>query len=183
MRSDGRTLKINIMAEFKAALPYTLQYEGGWNHVTGDDETYQGINRRMFPNWAGWVYIDTAKPLKYNEILDSPDVRAFVTQFYKENFWDKMLGDGIDSQAVATYLYDFKVNAGGNAIKCVQRILGVADDGIFGNGSLNALNAYSGDLLSLLHTARVEYYTKLNNPKFLAGWLSRANSLYSILAG
>lgn len=175
------------MAEFLAVQPYILQYEGGYNLIKGDKggETYQGISRNNFPNWEGWVVIDGHKPLGYNEIIQDYNLLALVNQFYKANFWDKMLGDGIDSQEVATYLYDFKVNAGGNAVKCVQRILGIADDGVFGNGSLNALNAYQGDLLKELHEARCAYYNRIGtngSAKFLQGWLNRANNLYNVLS-
>ncbi len=171
------------MADFLAAQPYILKNEGGYVNDPSDTggQTYCGISQNNFPNWQGWGVIEGYKPIHYNEIIPDDNLKSLVNQFYKANFWDKMLGDAIDSQAIATYLYDFKVNAGNNAIKCVQRILSIADDGILGNGTINALNAYSGDLLKLLHDARCEYYTKLGNARFLQGWLNRANDLYSVL--
>jgi lysozyme family protein len=175
------------MADFKAAQPYILQYEGGWNNVTGDTggETYQGISRNNFPNWSGWAIIDAHKPIQYNKVIADPVLDGMVNQFYKANFWDKMLGDGIDSQEVATYIYDWKVNAGNNAIKELQKILGVTVDGGFGTGTLQATNEYQGNLLSDLHDARVLYYNRIGvngSAKFLNGWLSRANSLYNVLS-
>ena len=172
------------MAEFKSAIGYILQNEGGYVNDPSDNggETYKGISRKNFPNWTGWDIVDPYKPLATGEIIKDDALDSLVNQFYKFNFWDKILGDGIDSQAIATYLFDFKVNAGGNAVKCLQRILGIAIDGIFGNGTLNALNAYQGDLLAELHKARCDYYASLNQPKFLQGWLNRSSRLYAILS-
>ena len=107
-----------------------------------------------------------------------------VNQFYKKQFWDTILGDHIDSQAIATYLYDFYVNAMHNAIKCTQHIVGVTADGSFGAGTLAAVNAFSGNLLTELHKARCDYYTAIaqnGSAKFLSGWLNRANDLYDKL--
>jgi len=176
------------MADFSAAQPYILANEGGYCDTTGDTggETYMGISRNNWPNWGGWSLVDAHQPLHYNEIIADDNLNSLVNQFYKRNFWDTMLGDGIDSQAVATYLYDFHVNAGGNAVKCVQRVVGSNPDGMFGNGTLNALNNYSGDLLSDLNNSRIAYYTEISqngaNAKFLNGWLKRANDMYAKLS-
>lgn len=175
------------MAEFLSAQPLVIKNEGGYCEIPGDKggETYCGISRNNFPNWPGWQTIDDNKPLSYNEVIDDDNLKSLINQFYKANFWDKILGDAIDSQAVAAYLYDFKVNAGANAVKCVQRIVGVTVDGGFGNGTLEAVNGYSGDLLSDLHTARCDYYKEIaqnGSAKFLNGWINRANSMYSVLS-
>ena len=175
------------MAEFLSAQPYVIKNEGGYCEVQGDKggETYCGIARNFFPNWAGWAILEGHKPLSYNEVVYDEELVSRVNQFYKKQFWDGILGDGIDSQAVATYLYDFYVNAMHNAVKCVQRIVGVTVDGGFGNGTLAAVNGYSGDLLTNLHNARCDYYKGIaqnGSAKFLDGWLNRANDMYSVLA-
>lgn len=173
------------MAEFKAAHKYIAPNEGGWNDVEGDDETYIGINRRFWPNWEGWKIVDAHKPLHYNEVIADDNLNGLVNQFYKRNFWDNMMGDFIDSQAVATYLYDFRVNAGGNAIKAIQKVVGAFPDGTIGDKTIHAINDFHGDLLYLLHTARCDYYrSKATNgsAKFLQGWLNRANKMYEILS-
>jgi len=173
------------MADFKSANPYILKNEGGWNHVSGDDETYCGLNRRFNPDWKGWAIVDSHKPLNYNEIIKDDNLTMEVNQYYKRMYWDKVLGDGIDNQEVATYLYDFYVNAGGNAVKCVQKVVGSNPDGFFGNGSLQAVNSYESDLLAALHKSRCEYYNRIGTngaAKFLTGWLNRANKMYEILS-
>jgi lysozyme family protein len=175
------------MAEFLSAQPYVMKNEGGYCEVHGDKggETYMGISRNFFPNWKGWDIIDQHKPLTYNEIIPDTDLSSLVNQFYKKQFWDSSLLDGVDSQAVATYYYDFKVNAGANATKCIQRIVGVTPDGGFGQHTLEAVNGYDGDLLKQLHDARCAYYEEIaknGSDKFLQGWLNRANSLYETLS-
>ncbi len=175
------------MAEFLSAQSYVIINEGGYCEVPGDKggETYCGIAHNFFPNWAGWDIIEGHKPLAYNEIIDDTDLKSLVNQFYKKQFWDTLMGDAIDSQAVATYLYDFYVNAMHNAVKNIQHIVGVTADGGFGSATLAAVNAYTGDLLADLHNARCNYYKDIaqnGSAKFLTGWLNRANDLYDKLA-
>ena len=170
------------MAEFLASQPYVLLNEGGY--TTLDLDTYRGIARRFFPNWEGWKMIDYLKPLAQGAVIQNAELDSLVNMFYKANFWDKLLGDGIDSQPVATYCYDWFVNAGHNAIKKIQAVLGVAADGVFGGKTLKALNT-AGDILPALHDKRVAYYREIavgDNAKFLAGWEHRANGLFEKLA-
>ena len=177
--------KNKTMAEFKPANQLVLANEGGWNHVSGDDETYCGLNRRFNPNWEGWAIVDSHKPLHYNEVIKDDSLNSLVSQYYKRIYWDRILADGIDSQAVATYFYDFYVNAGSNAVKCVQKVVGANPDGFFGTSSLHAVNDYVGDLLADLHKSRCEYYNRIGtngSAKFLTGWLNRANKMYEILS-
>lgn len=172
------------MADLQVAEPYILLNEGGYATLDGD--TYEGIARNYYPKWDGWSIIDAAKPLSHGELIPNPNLSSLVDAFYKTNFWNGIMGDSIENQGVATYLYDFYVNAMHNAVKCVQRVLGVTVDGGFGNGTLAAVNGYSGDLLADLHTERVRYYNAIatgNNAQFLNGWLNRANSLYEKLGG
>jgi lysozyme family protein len=170
------------MAEFLASQPYVLLNEGGYAAL--DLDTYRGIARRFFSAWEGWQLVDDNKPLAPGEIIPSAELDGLVDAFYKTNFWDKLLGDSIDSQAVATYCYDWYVNAGHNALKGIQSVLGVTADGVFGRETLQALNA-AGDILPALHDRRVAYYRDIatgDNAKFLAGWEHRANGLFEKLA-
>jgi lysozyme family protein len=168
------------MSDFNLAQPFILKNEGGYVNDPNDagQETYRGISRKNFPYWSGWVIVDNSKPLSANELIKSTFLDTCIDSFYKVEFWDRIHGDSIQLQPVASYLYDFYVNASHNAIKCVQRIVGVSDDGLFGSGTLNALNAYRGDLLGDLHNARIDYYVSLNNPRYVVGWKNRANQMY-----
>lgn len=173
------------MAEFMKAQRFVLQAEGGYVFDPNDagGETYRGISRHNFPQWVGWEEVDKAKP-KTGEIIQSQFLDNAVNAFYQTNFWDNIKADQIDSQKVATYGYDWYVNAGRNAIKEIQKVLGIADDGIIGPGTLGAINTSGEGLLILIHNARIEYYQRIatgHNARFLKGWLNRCNYLYSQL--
>jgi lysozyme family protein len=175
------------MADFFLAIPYIRNNEGGYTNTPGDTggETYMGISRNNFPNWDGWIEVDSAKPLVHGEIIDNVQLSGDVNDFYHDNFWKPISGDNISDQGAATYILDTAVNTGvKQAVKIVQRTIGVPDDGVFGPQSLSALNG--GNWLSGIHTNRMAFYNNLvannsNDAKFLNGWISRCTKLYSQL--
>ena len=177
-----------MTAAAQKALAITLKHEGGYVNDPKDKggETYCGISRKNFPNWKGWAFIDKYKPI----VVLADD----VNQFYIDNFWNKIKGDSIASPAVAAFLFDFYVNAGGNAIKTLQTMLkahygfDVAEDGVFGNNTLNALNSainkWGGErsansVLEELYNRRARYYDKINQPRFIKGWLARNEAVFN----
>ena len=173
------------MAQYELAYKIGRKNEGGYVNSPSTDkggETYCGISRNFFPDWIGWSIVDAHKPLKRYDIIDDPVLEQHIFEFYKANKWDKIKGDGIMSNGVATYFYDWTLTSGG-AIKKVQNELGVSADGIFGNGSLSALNDKGSSFLTQLHNLRVGYYRHIvdNDPNQsvnLAGWLNRANDTF-----
>lgn len=173
------------MAEFLAAHKKVAQNEGGYANVDGDTgmETYAGISRKFFPSWKGWKIVDAHQPLSHNEEIDSVELKGMVRQFYKANFWDLCRGDSIDSQEVATFIYDWFVNSGTAGIKEVQKVLGVTADGNIGNITLSKINAYDDTLLlSALAESRRQFYRMIvakdaTQKKFLRGWLNRVDML------
>lgn len=174
------------MANFAEAQPHIIRNEGGYVNDPHDSggETYRGITRKNFPKWEGWSIVDANKPMHRGQIIDSGILAMNVNQFYKSEFWDKMQGDALKNQALATYIYDFKVTSGGNAVKVLQRLLGIPDTGNLGPITLAAVNGYTGDLLTLYHLARIKYYTEIGvgkNSVFVRGWLNRCNAMYDAL--
>ncbi len=168
------------MADFKIAMAKTAPFEGGWNHVKGDNggETYKGIARKFYPDWAGWAIIDSHKPLKHNTIIKDERLDNLVDEFYITKKWLKL--GGIAIQAVANQIFDFTVNSGRGA-KIVQGLLGVAQDGIIGAKTIEAINRAGIALNEDIKQARIKYLTGLvekdpQQEKFLKGWLRRANS-------
>lgn len=110
------------------------------------------------------------------------------------NTWNKIKGAKIASQAIAGYLADFYFNAGANAVKQLQEVLNrdfkasLAVDGVMGDLTIYALNAATKKdekkVLDLYYAERKLYYNNVVKAKpqqsvFLAGWLKRADSLYS----
>ena len=130
------------MANFKEAFDRTLTYEGGWCNVEGDPggETYCGIAKNYHKNWAGWVIVDSYKPLKTNQIIKDEKLDTLLESFYKTQFWDKIIGDHILSQRTADLFFDWYVNSGSPAIKHLEYIIGHSNKNIFDETDVKLLN-------------------------------------------
>lgn len=131
------------MAKFEIAYKKTNRNEGGWNHTPGDNggETYCGIARKFWPQWAGWKIVDENKPLKKGEVINNMQLENLKKQFYKVNFWDKIGGDEIEFQDTADTLYDFGVNANyPPSIKNIQKALGLTQSGKITAKLIEAIN-------------------------------------------
>ncbi len=104
------------MANFTQAYKLTSAHEGGYVKDPTDrgGETYKGISRVHHPRWGGWRKIDAARrKADFPGLLDGDrSLQAMVKSFYKENYWDRFLGDDIADQEVANELYDTAVNMG-----------------------------------------------------------------------
>lgn len=156
------------MANFNLAIEKTLAHEGGYVNDPDDagGETNFGISKSSFPSEdIRNLTIDRAKHL------------------YKVNFWDRILAENITHQEIAEIIFDYAVNAGvQTAVMCAQLTVGVKADGIFGNGTLAAVNDADVELfVALYKLEKVKHYTAIvkKNPKqikFYVGWISRAIS-------
>jgi lysozyme family protein len=172
------------MADFRTALNKTLQHEGGYANIPGDNggESYAGISRNNWPAWRGWAIIDKAKPLKRNQKLKDKQLVGFIDVFYYEHFWKPVQGEKIKNPQIAGFLFDFYVNSGYHAIKAIQRLIKVKDDGLIGSQTLAAINAADPDsLFAALKSSRLKFVKdiaarKPDQGKFLEGWQNRINS-------
>ena len=192
------------MADLKIAEAKTLKWEGGYCNIPGDKggETIFGIARNMHPDLKLWKDVDNykegLKPFdksKYKELEtlckgNGQFMESFYS-FYKTNFWDKIKGDEINSQAVANALYDFAVNSGvKTAVKKIQQALqtfalhkNLTADGIMGPKTLEAINEQDErDICNKLCDKRSEFFNEIakkgQNAKFLKGWLNRVKDFY-----
>ena len=192
------------MADLKIAEAKTLKWEGGYCNIPGDKggETIFGIARNMHPDLKLWRDVDNykegLKPFdksKYKELEtlckgNGQFMESFYA-FYKANFWDKIKGDEIESQAVANALYDFAVNSGvKTAVKKIQQVINmfgtgaqIAEDGILGNATLAEINKLdSNALCNALCDMRKAFFEEIakkgQNAKFLKGWLNRVKDFY-----
>lgn len=162
------------MADFNPAFESTIRNEGGYKlHTVAGDRggmTYAGIARNRWPSWGGWRDLDHG---------ETPDT-ALVRDFYRAQFWDRVRGDDIADQRVATTLFDFSVNAGtGTAIKLAQVVAGTTPDGALGEKTLAAVNAIDGEKFVLAYAlAKIARYRDIvsrdrSQGKFLLGWINR----------
>ncbi len=175
------------MADFEKAFKITLGYEGGYSNHKKDKggETYKGIARNFWPDWAGWRLIDKIKermpPCHWTANFNgSIQLQEQVKSFYRYHFWDA-LKCGQMPQEIANELFDTSVNMGtGYGTKCLQRALNKLNrnqkdypdinvDGGIGNQTLDALEAY---LLTKRYSSR--------NSEMLNYWLLKWMNFYQL---
>ncbi len=113
------------------------------------------------------------------------DIRALTREqaaaLYRRDYWDRVRGDELPPP-LALLVYDFAVLAGvSRAAKTLQRVLGVAQDGVIGPATLAAVGRYAGrgtDLCAAYLGARLVFLTGLPTwPTFGAGWAKRLMAL------
>lgn len=100
-------------------------------------------------------------------------------QIYKRDFWDAVKADELPP-GVRYAVFDAAVNSGPpQAVKWLQRALGVKDDGVIGPVTLAAANAQNADALrTRILAQRLRFMAGLNNwPAFGRGWARRVADL------
>lgn len=162
------------MADFNSAIAKTLQKEGGskYTETVGDrgGATKYGISQAAYPNL---------------NIRDLTEQQA--RDIYKRDYWDRVCGDGIISQAVAENIFDAAVNMGPKtAAKLAQAtlneilIIGIAVDGVIGAKTIDALAKCADTSFIAGYTlAKIARYAHICNndrsqSKFLLGWINRS---------
>lgn len=152
------------MAKFEDAIDAVLANEGGLSNNSADKGglTNYGISQAAYPD------------------LDIRNLtRVEAENLYERDFWKF---DAIQSQRVATKLFDACVNMGTvRAVRQIQLALGAIEvgpivaDGIPGSATIEAINAADeGRLMDEFKARLAKYYCDLNQPEFLLGWLRRA---------
>lgn len=167
--------------------------EGGycWDKNDSGGETYAGISRKNWPNWAGWQIVDAVKEqrggLKLNEFIQDEQLDQLIAEFYEENFYKKLQIAYIVEPLLALHVFDMGVNSGvANAAKMLQRLINelttkdpLSVDGKIGPKTIQKVNSYNqqAHLADLYCIERREYYEEISkkgqNAKFLDGWFKR----------
>lgn len=174
------------MASFEAFFPTLLKYENGFVNDPADPggATNKGITMETFQSCSRqYLGIDPT----LDNLKGLTDAQA--GKIYKPLYWDKVRGDNIPLQELANIVFDFQVNAGGNAAKLLQRVLNelsaqppLAVDGDIGPGTMAALTGMDQKAVYRRYKqGRIDYYQDLvaRRPalgKFLKGWLNRVAS-------
>jgi lysozyme family protein len=121
--------------------------------------------------------------------IDADDIKLLTYQdakrIAKTLFWDYFRADEIKNQSLAEFIVDWGYNSGRKlAARKLQRILNVADDGIVGIQTLNAINqADSKTLFYELLAERIDFIEDIIKRRpdqivFYKGWLNRINKFY-----
>lgn len=165
------------MAKAELLKPFILRWEGGFvdDPLDRGGATNKGITIGTFRNFYGKDA--TVEQLK--NITDEQWLHIF-----KCGYWDKWKADDIENQSIANIVVDWAWGSGAaTSIKQVQKILGVAVDGIVGDDTLTAINiAGQRSLFVKIHNRRIEFVENIvkrdpSQARFLKGWKNRINSL------
>lgn len=154
---------------FEEALALVLRHEGGFvNHP--DDPggaTNKGVTQATYDAW------------RKRQKLPPRSVRSItaaeVNAIYRRDYWDKVKADDLPA-GVDYAVFDFAVNSGpSRAIKFLQRVLGVTDDGKIGPITMAALSDFPpGYVIAELCDARLAWLKRLKTwPTFGKGWTRR----------
>lgn len=149
---------------FDEAFERLIGHEGGYVNHPNDPggETNWGITRRVARS-EGYT----------GSMRDMP--RSTAKEIYRRAYWHRAKADQYDP-AIGFQVFDAAVNHGiGQAIRFLQRAVGVADDGAVGPVTLRAVNRHTTSyVLSHFNAERLEFYTKLSTwPTFGKGWVRR----------
>ena len=165
------------MAKAELLKPFILRWEGGFvdDPLDRGGATNKGLTIGTFRNFYGKDA--TVEQLK--NITDEQWLHIF-----KSGYWDKWKADDIENQSIANIVVDWAWGSGAaTSIKQVQKILGVAVDGIVGDDTLTAINiAGQRSLFVKIHNRRIEFVENIvkrdpSQARFLKGWKNRINSL------
>jgi hypothetical protein len=159
-------------ARFDACMPFIFKAEGGYSDNANDPggPTNFGIT------------LATLKAYDGDQNLTADAVKALTPEMAKEiyrtAYWNRMqcgsLPPGLDLE-----VFDFGVNAGpSEAVKTLQKIVGVTQDGSIGPITLAALGQLKPkDVIGRYSDARLAFYKAVNNPEFEQGWANRVSQI------
>ena len=148
------------IARFDAAFKALIDHEGGYvNHPKDPGgETQFGITKRSYPH------------LNIRD-LTLDDARAI----YRRDLWDRLQCDAL-LLAARFQVFDAAVNSGpGNAARWLQAAAGVAQDGLIGPITRQAVSdMHPAALVARFNAARLLSMTSLSTwPTFGRGWARR----------
>jgi len=146
---------------FDQAFDALISHEGGyvWNEKDPGGETKFGISKRSYPS------LDIKK-------LTLADAKSI----YLRDFWQRAQCDKLHPDLAFT-VFDAAVNSGiGQAVRWLQRAVGVADDGVIGPLTLAQINREqdTSAIQARFSGHRLEFMTKLSTfDTFGRGWSKR----------
>jgi Putative secretion activating protein len=165
------------MAKVEKLAPFILKWEGGFSNDPLDSggATMKGIT------------LNTFKAYRKSKGLPEPSVNDLKnisdqewTAILKEKYWDPWKADQINSQPIVNLLVGWGWGSGViTAIKQLQKLINLQQDGIVGAKTLGAINSSDSALLfDKIWIARKNFFVDIciNKPsqvKFLKGWLNR----------
>lgn len=168
------------MARFSIYAPFLASWEGGYVNDPADKggATNKGVTYATYSSYC-----------KRKGVTPSlQGLRGLKNEAWEEimrtGYWDAVHADGIHDQGLANLIADWAINSGtAKATRYVQKAVGVSVDGVFGQRTLDAVNASNPSALFVkLRQARLDMFDRIvrNGPskrKFLAGWTARTKAI------
>lgn len=147
------------MNNFQTAIDILFKLEGGYVNDADDPggETKYGISKKSFPD------------------VDIPHLTYTDAQaIYLKWFWTPLKCDQL-IWPLSCYVFDMGVNSGNaQAIKTLQKTLGITVDGIIGQQTISSANKASDETIALFLANRQKFYEDLPQySKFGQGWTKR----------
>jgi lysozyme family protein len=180
-------------ARFRACLAEVLRWEGGWSNDPFDTggPTNKGITLGVYAGYIGALGVAISTDSRgritvidrwaYERLIEElrtiPD--ATVAAIYHKNYWQAVRGDELPV-GVDLAVFDFAVNSGPpRAIRHLQRVLGVTQDGHMGPMTLAAARAADpATLIPKLMDSRVQFLRQIDVFwRFGKGWLRRTSGV------
>lgn len=159
---------------FQEALAAVLVHEGGYVNHPADPggATNKGITHRTY---AAWLHKRGLPTKNVRNITDEE-----VAAIYEEQYWNVIRGDDLP-HGIDYAVFDFAVNSGpARAAKFLQRVVGVADDGVIGLQTLKAAESTGSNKRVVIELCRnrLAWLKKLRHwPTFGRGWQRRVEEV------
>lgn len=121
-------------SNFRPSLALVLTHEGGYVNHPADPggATNKGITQKVYDAYRKYHGVKTQS---VRHILQSE-----ISDIYNKNYWRLVRGDSLPC-GLDYAVFDFGVNSGvSRAIKYLQRLVGVAPDGVIGMVTLEAID-------------------------------------------
>jgi lysozyme family protein len=160
---------------FEESMKHVFVSEGGYGEHPHDPggATKYGITIGVWHKWVG-------RPVTKAEMRAL--TKEQVLPLYRKEYWDAVRADELPT-GLDYLLFDFGVNAGPTqAIRTLQRCLGVTADGIFGPKTMAAIQAATpDDLIERFSDAKEAFYRSLSTFEYFGkGWLNRVEHVKEI---
>ena len=133
------------------------------------------------------------------KIIDLTEADAI--QIFKREYYDPIHAEYFKSKELILNIFDFGVNAGiVQAVKTLQKALGITEDGVVGPNTAKTANNYPGNIVGAYKSARKDFYDYITkrsvdkylsthpnatekdlmtytNKRFIKGWKNRVDNL------
>lgn len=160
------------MTTFDKAFDYVVGREGIYDDDPQDDGNWTG-GKQGVGELKGTKYGISAAAYPNEDIENLTLDRAKA--FYRHDYWDRVCGE-CWSSGLAIAMFDCAVNQGvGRAIQCLQRAVGVNDDGKIGPHTRDAVARLDPiTLVEYFQAERIiEYVQAARWERFKRGWMRR----------